>query len=220
MTINLMCSVVLGLGLASIAIPADAQDVWPTRPVHVYVGFPAGSSPDTLARIINEPLAERLGQPVIVENCPGASGMIGIREMLAAANDGQAFGVTTNGPLTTGPRLAADTSFDVGTDIVPVTLIATSPHRHIAAGPRGIGGLGDHRRCRFPRSGGRRAKGAGLRLGRTGVRRAADGRALRRGGRCYDAARPLHELCRGHDLDHGPQDRRRLHGTVGGPAFR
>ena len=126
-TINLMCSIVLGLGLASTAIPAAAQDVWPTAPVHVYVGFPAGSSPDVLARIISEPLAERLGQPVIVENRPGESGMIGIQQMLAAASDGHAFGVTTNGPLTTGPRLAGDTSFDVGADIVPVTLIATSP---------------------------------------------------------------------------------------------
>jgi tripartite-type tricarboxylate transporter receptor subunit TctC len=126
-TINLMCSVALGLALTSTAIPAAAQDMWPTGPVHVYVGFPAGSSPDTLARILSEPLAERLGQPVIVENRPGESGMIGIREMLAAASDGHAFGVTTNGPLTTGARLAGDTSFDVGTDIVPVTLIATSP---------------------------------------------------------------------------------------------
>ncbi len=127
MTINLMCSVALCLGLASTAIPASAQDVWPTGPVHVYVGFPAGSSPDTLARIITEPLAERLSQPVIVENRPGESGMIGIREMLAAASDGHAFGVTTNGPLTSGPRLAGDTSFDGNADIVPVTLIATSP---------------------------------------------------------------------------------------------
>lgn len=126
-TINLMCSVALGLGLASTAIPAAAQDMWPTSPVHVYVGFPAGSSPDTLARIISEPLAERLGQPVIVENRPGESGMIGIQQMLAAASSGHAFGVTTNGPLTTGPRLAGDTSFDGGADIVPVTLIATSP---------------------------------------------------------------------------------------------
>ena len=127
MTINLICSVALGLALASTAVPAGAQDVWPTGPVHVYVGFPAGSSPDTLARIISEPLAERLGQPVIVENRPGASGMIGIQQMLAAASGGHAFGVTTNGPLTSVPRLAGDTSFDGGADIVPVTLIATSP---------------------------------------------------------------------------------------------
>ena len=138
MTINLMCSVVLGLGLASIAIPADAQDVWPTAPVHVYVGFPAGSSPDVLARIISEPLAERLGQPVIVENRPGESGMIGIQQMLAAASDGHAFGVTTNGPLTTGPQLADDTSFDVGADIVPVMLIATSPLVLVVSAASGI----------------------------------------------------------------------------------
>ncbi len=66
MTINLMCSIALGLGLASTAVPAAGQDVWPAGPLHVYVGFPEGSSPDTLTRVITGSLAERLGQPVIV----------------------------------------------------------------------------------------------------------------------------------------------------------
>ncbi len=104
---------------------AAAQD-WPTGPVHVIVGFPAGSSPDTIARLIAEPLAERLGQPVVVENKPGAGGVIGVQQMLAG-RAGHTFGATINGPLTTSPRLVPDVSYNVAEDIAPVALVATSP---------------------------------------------------------------------------------------------
>lgn len=116
----------LTIGLSP--LPVWAQDAaWPTGPVHVYVGFPAGSSPDTLARLITEPLAQRLGQPVVVENKAGAGGVIGIQQMLAAKRDNHVFGVTINGPLTTSARLTPDLGYDVATDIAPVALIATSP---------------------------------------------------------------------------------------------
>lgn len=105
---------------------AFGQD-WPTGPVHVYVGFPAGSSPDLLARIVTEPLAQKLGQPIVIENKPGAGGVIGIQQMLAAKRDGHSFGTTINGPLTTSPRLVPDIGYDVARDIAPVALIATSP---------------------------------------------------------------------------------------------
>lgn len=117
---------VLALTAATLAAPAFAQD-WPSEPVHVYVGFPAGSSPDLLARIITEPLSERLGQPVVVENKPGAGGVIGVQQMLANADGGHAFGTSINGPLTTSPRLVPDIGYDVAADIAPVALIATSP---------------------------------------------------------------------------------------------
>lgn len=106
---------------------AQAQDTaWPSEPIHVYVGFPAGSSPDTLARLITEPLARKLGQPVVVENKPGAGGVIGVQQMLAG-KPGYAFGSTINGPLTTAARLVPDISYDVASDIAPVALLATSP---------------------------------------------------------------------------------------------
>lgn len=113
--------------VALTAVPAFGQDAWPTAPVRVFVGFPAGSSPDTLARIVTDELAQRLGQPVVIENRPGAGGVIGIQQMLVSAGDGHTFGTTINGPLTTAQRMMDSTGFDAQTDILPVTLIATSP---------------------------------------------------------------------------------------------
>lgn len=105
---------------------AFAQD-WPSEPLHIFVGFPAGSSPDTIARLVAEPLAKTLGQPVIVENRPGAGGVIGVQQMIASGKDDYSFGININGPLTTAPRLIPDLGYDPQTDITPVGLIATSP---------------------------------------------------------------------------------------------
>lgn len=127
MMVHLTRNAALACATALAAVPAAGQEAWPTAPIHVYVGFPAGSSPDTLARIITDPLAQRLGQPVVIENKPGAGGVIGVQQMLVAAGDDHTFGTTINGPLTTAQRMMDDTGFDVAEDIVPVTLIATSP---------------------------------------------------------------------------------------------
>lgn len=121
MSIRLAAAFILATAGAAAALD------WPTQPVHVYVGFPAGSSPDLLARIVTEPLAEKLGQPIVIENKPGAGGVIGIQQMLTAKGDDHSFGTTINGPMTTAPRLVPELGYDVATDIAPVTLLATSP---------------------------------------------------------------------------------------------
>ncbi|MEE2861636.1 MAG: tripartite tricarboxylate transporter substrate binding protein [Pseudomonadota bacterium] len=113
-------------GTVATATAAAAQD-WPSEPLHVFVGFPAGSSPDTIARLVAEPLAEAIGQPVVVENKPGAGGVIAIQQMLARGNDDYSIGININGPLTTAPRLIPDLGYDPVADIAPVGLIATSP---------------------------------------------------------------------------------------------
>ncbi len=120
---SLAVGAVMAVSLTSAAV---AQD-WPAAPLHLFVGFPAGSSPDTIARMVADPLAEALGQPVVVENKPGAGGVIGVQQMLAGKDDGYSFGVTINGPLTTAQRLIPDLGYDPVGDIAPVGLIATSP---------------------------------------------------------------------------------------------
>ena len=90
----------VALALALACAPAAlAQGTWPQRTVRIVVPYAPGSSPDVLARILNERLATRLGQPVIVENRPGAGGNIGTEYVARAAPDGYTFLVSTNAPL-------------------------------------------------------------------------------------------------------------------------
>lgn len=115
----------LALGLASLTLGAQAQ-AWPTKPVKIMVGFPAGTSPDLVARTLAEPLSKALGQPVIVENKPGAGGNIAA-DMVAKASDGHTIGVMINGNLTIARLLNPKTPYDPLKDLTPISLIGTAP---------------------------------------------------------------------------------------------
>ena len=97
--------------LMSIAAGALA-DTWPSKPIHLIVPFPAGSSPDLIARMLNENLARALGQPVIVENRPGAGGMLGTGLVAKAAPDGYTIGISIGGPLAVNTVLYKKMEFD------------------------------------------------------------------------------------------------------------
>lgn len=109
---------------------ASAQPAWPMeRPIHLIVPFPAGSSPDILARTLATPLGKRLGQHIVIENKPGAGGNIGTRFVARASADGYTLLYTINGPLVTAPTLYQKTlGYDPLKDLAPVTLVATSPN--------------------------------------------------------------------------------------------
>lgn len=112
---------------AAIAITAQAQD-WPQRPVRVIVPFAAGASPDILARIVNDKLAARIGQPLIVENKPGAGGNSGTDQASKAAPDGYTFLLSVNAPLVYNTILYKNLPYDPFKDLVPVSLAATTPN--------------------------------------------------------------------------------------------
>ena len=118
--------------LMAAALPAGwsggslATPPWPPRPLRRVVGFPPGSSPDALARTVADPLSRALGQPVIVDNKPGAGGTIGV-DAVAKASDGHTIGLTGNGPLTTAKLLNSKLPFDVARDLRPISLVASSP---------------------------------------------------------------------------------------------
>ena len=118
----------LGTGLA--ASPAWAQtDDWPSRPIHMVVPFPPGSSPDTLARMIADPLAQKLGQTIVVENRAGAGGNIGTRQVAHAKPDGYTILLTINGPIVTAPALYKKTlGYDPEKDLQVVSMVGTSPN--------------------------------------------------------------------------------------------
>ncbi|WP_255674214.1 tripartite tricarboxylate transporter substrate binding protein [Cupriavidus sp. UGS-1] len=115
----------------ALALPRSllaADKDWPARPIRMVVPFPPGSSPDLIARLVSEPLAQALGQPVIIENRPGAGGNIGTGQVARAAPDGYTLLFTINGPLVTAPTLSRHLPYDPVRQLAPVTLVATSPN--------------------------------------------------------------------------------------------
>jgi tripartite-type tricarboxylate transporter receptor subunit TctC len=117
-----------GAAWGPLATTAHAANAWPQRPLKMVVPFPPGSSPDLIARTITEPLAKVLGQPVVVENRPGAGGNVGTGVVAKADPDGYTWLFTIQGPLVTAPLLSKALAYDPVKDLTPVTLVATSPN--------------------------------------------------------------------------------------------
>lgn len=105
---------------------ASAASAWPTRTVKLLVGFPGGSTPDMAARTLAEPLSRALGQPVIVENRPGASGNIAA-DLVAKATDDHTLAVVINGNLTSAKLLYPKLPYDPAKDFTPISLLTTAP---------------------------------------------------------------------------------------------
>jgi tripartite-type tricarboxylate transporter receptor subunit TctC len=104
---------------------------WPTRTVRIVVGYPPGSSPDMLARVLAVPLARVLGQSVVVENRAGANGVIGAQAVVVG--DDHVFGIMPNAPLVTASLLNPKLSYAAGRDLLPISLLATTPFVLVAA---------------------------------------------------------------------------------------
>ena len=131
----LNCGVVARAGQLACALlftvlSCTARAQWPAeRPIHLVVPFPAGSSPDLLARHIGSALGKALTQTVVIENKPGAGGNIGTRQVARATPDGYTLLYTINGPLVTAPALYKKTlGYSPQKDLLPITLVATSPN--------------------------------------------------------------------------------------------
>ncbi|MBA3595547.1 MAG: tripartite tricarboxylate transporter substrate binding protein [Polaromonas sp.] len=117
----------LALALAAGAMlpAAHAQTAaWPAKPVRVIVNFPPGGAADQLARAIGVPLAEALGQPVVVENRAGANGNIGGEAVAKAAADGYTLLMSSGGMVSVNPHLYPKMAFDPVKDLVPVAAAA------------------------------------------------------------------------------------------------
>jgi tripartite-type tricarboxylate transporter receptor subunit TctC len=126
---------------------------WPLRPIKLLVPFPGGSSPDLIARVIAEPLALRLGQPVVVFNQPGAGGNIGTAAAATASPDGYTLLFTIQGPLVTAPLLNPRLNYDPQRDLRPISLVATSPNVLVIDAQLGVGTLADFIRVAKARHG-------------------------------------------------------------------
>jgi tripartite-type tricarboxylate transporter receptor subunit TctC len=115
--------------LAALAagLPAWAQSAWPSKPVRVVVPAPAGSSLDLIVRAMSDKLATRWGQSVVVENKPGAGGMLGM-DQVAKAADGHTLGIGFNGPIAFAPFLYRKMPYDPAKDLLPVVMTTSQPN--------------------------------------------------------------------------------------------
>ena len=137
-------------GTGTLALPSFAQaastssgQAWPSRPIKLVVPFPAGSSPDIIARVIAEPLGQALKETVIVDNRPGAGGNVGTGAVAKAEPDGYTLLFTIQGPLVTAPLLSKNLGYDPAKDLAPVTLVATSPNMLVVDPKLGANTLAD-----------------------------------------------------------------------------
>lgn len=123
----------ISLALAmTLSAAAQAQTAWPTRPIRIIVGYAPGGSTDVTARIVGQAISERLGQPVIIENRPGAAGNIGADATAKADPDGYTLLMTTSSTVAANPSLYKSLPFNVRTDFAPITLTAFIPNLLVA----------------------------------------------------------------------------------------
>lgn len=120
------CLLSMGAVAQTARASAESNPPWPTKAVKLMVGFPGGSSPDLVARALAEPLSKALGQPVVVENRPGAGGNIAA-DLVAKSTDNHTIGIMINGNLTIARLLNPKTPFDPAKDLAPISLIGTAP---------------------------------------------------------------------------------------------
>ena len=116
----------LGAMVGSTTGSAWAQE-YPARPVRLLVGFPPASTTDLVGRIVAEGLRRKFGQPFLVENRPGANGMLAAEAVAKAEPDGYTILVANTSSITVNPLLYANLHYDVVKDFVPVTTVVTLP---------------------------------------------------------------------------------------------
>jgi tripartite-type tricarboxylate transporter receptor subunit TctC len=113
---------------ASLALPLSAwSQAFPSKPVRVIVPYPAGGTTDLMARALQEPVQRSLGQPLIIENKPGASGIIAAREVARSAPDGHTLLFINSGIVAVTPFVVKDAGFDGVKDFAPIALVSTAP---------------------------------------------------------------------------------------------
>ena len=116
----------LGAGLLLAHAAAPAADAYPSRPIRIVVGYSAGGAVDLIARTVGQQLSAQLGQPVIVDNKPGAGTNIAVRSVVASPADGYTLMLTANA-LAVNPSLFKPAPFDPERDVTPVAMVGRVP---------------------------------------------------------------------------------------------
>ena len=135
----------LGLIMAATltCAPAAAQ-TWPERNVTIVVPFPAGTTPDLMARVLGDGLQTKLGKTFLIENRPGASGNTGTGAVAKAAPDGHTLGISIVGPLVINPMTMSTVPYDPDRDLAAISIVGSQPNVlavHPSLGVKDIAGL-------------------------------------------------------------------------------
>ena len=118
----------LSAALGAAALPSLAMaQTWPVRPVKLVVPFPPGGGTDLAARIVGERLAERLGQPVVIDNRPGAATAIGVMAVVTAEPDGHTLLFSGSSSYTVNPAVRSKLAYDPFRQLAPVAMVARAP---------------------------------------------------------------------------------------------
>ncbi len=112
--------------LAALAVPAHAQD-YPAKPVRIVIGLAAGGGIDVIARVVAQKMTENMGQPVLVDNKPGASGIIAAEFVAKAAPDGYTLMIAPSGPMVFNAVMFSKLSYSPVKDFIPIGTVAAFP---------------------------------------------------------------------------------------------
>src|SRR5580693_4040860 len=139
-----MKKLLLAIAAAALLTTSDVMaqtgmaEIWPTRNVRCIVPFAAGSTPDSVGRILADRLQKKLGVAFVVENKPGASGNIGTDAIAKSEADGYTIGLSIVGPLVLNKLLFKSLPYDPARDLAPVTIVATQPSVLVVSNDLGV----------------------------------------------------------------------------------
>ena len=125
----------IALAIAFAALPAAAQ-TYPDKAVHIIVPFTAGSATDVVARAVAQVMSKNMGQPVVVENKPGAGGTIGAAQVAKSAPDGYTL-LANSSAHTVNPSIYPNLTYDTAKDLVAVSLLAQQPNMMVVSPTKG-----------------------------------------------------------------------------------
>ncbi|MFO1313582.1 MAG: tripartite tricarboxylate transporter substrate-binding protein, partial [Burkholderiales bacterium] len=129
----------LAMALAAVALAQTAvAQTYPAKTIHLVVPFPPGGAADLTTRTIGQKLSESMGQPVVVENKPGANGVLGIDSVAKSPPDGYTILLTDRGSLTVNPWLYQKLPFDPVKDLAPIGIITDGPYVLVANPKLGV----------------------------------------------------------------------------------
>jgi tripartite-type tricarboxylate transporter receptor subunit TctC len=132
-----------GAGCCVVACFAQAQPAYPTKPIHLIVPFAAGGASDLVARVVGQAIGEKLGQSVVVENRPGATGIIGSQAVARAAPDGYTLLMAVVSSHAVAPVLKREPPFDPVKDFTPIVRIANSIQTLVARTSLPVSNVGE-----------------------------------------------------------------------------